>query len=439
MPQVILPHTYHAQQTGWTCGPSTALVALSTFGKQVDEATLARECGTTYDGTADIANVISVVNRRAPAAYQKHQWQGMSAPPDQVDALWRYLVDTITVQRRAVMVNIWAGPGTGVPGYPQNQTIMHYITVVGVDTDQRRVYVSDSARFQGIEHWWMGVERFAILIPPKAYAALPLSAAAPKPSLTADSLADVMGNAVSKDRYRALFPALRDAMVACGATTVERAAMWLAQIGHESGGLRWMEEIADGSAYEGRADLGNVQPGDGRRFKGRGPIQVTGRHNYGECSRWAHAKGLVPSPTFFVDQPQQLASDRYGFIGVVWYWTAARPTINAMADRRDLEGVTRAINGGLNGIDDRRTRYCRALGMGARITPTDGGFLMALSDSEQRELLEKTRYVADQLGPGFDAWGEDGDLGKNAKGQRLTLRAGIAKLLRRTEQAGGVK
>ncbi len=58
---------------------------------------------------------------------------------------------------------------------------------------------------------------------------------------------------------------------------------------------------------------------------------------------------------------------------------------------------------------------------------------MALSDAEQKELLSKTRYIADQLGPGFDSWGEDGDLGKNERGQRLTLRAGLAKLLRGAE------
>jgi predicted chitinase len=113
--------------------------------------------------------------------------------------------------------------------------------------------------------------------------------------------------------------------------------MWCAQIGHESGGLRYMEEIADGSAYEGRTDLGNTQPGDGRRFRGRGPLQVTGRHNYTKLSKWAYDKGLAQSPTFFVDQPEQLSSDRYGFVGTQWYWTVARPSLNVYADNGDLE------------------------------------------------------------------------------------------------------
>ena len=118
----------------------------------------------------------------------------------------------------------------------------------------------------------------------------------------------------------------------------------MSQVGHESGGLQFMEEIASGQQYEGRVDLGNTQPGDGRRFKGRGPIQVTGRNNYSTLSKWAFERNLVPSATFFVDQPEQLGSDQYGFIGVVWYWTSARD-MNKFADAGDIEGGSVAVNG----------------------------------------------------------------------------------------------
>lgn len=222
----------------------------------------------------------------------------------------------------------------------------------------------------------------------------------------AQVLSKAMLNALSLDRYQALLPAVTNALARCQCNTVERIAMWCAQIGHESGGLQWMEELASGAEYEGRTDLGNVVPGDGKRYKGRGPIQVTGRHNYTELSKWAYAQGLVPTATFFVDDPGQLASDRYGFIGVVWYWTVARPHINEMADARDLDGVTRAVNGGLNGLEDtpsgspgRRTRWNRCLTMGSGLLNLVGkptqleGFLMALSETEQRDLLDKVRQL----------------------------------------------
>lgn len=206
-----------------------------------------------------------------------------------------------------------------------------------------------------------------------------LEPAAAPVGMTVDTLADAMGNSLPRERYAALHPAFVEAMRAADITNINRAAMWCAQLGHESGGLRWMEEIADGSAYEGRTDLGNTRPGDGRRFKGRGPIQVTGRANYTACSAWAFGRGLVPTSTYFVDQPDELASDRYGFIGPVWYWTAARPQLNRLSDARDLDGATRAINGGTNGIDDRRARWSRCLALGDRLLPPteDGGFLMS--------------------------------------------------------------
>lgn len=186
----------------------------------------------------------------------------------------------------------------------------------------------------------------------------------PSPPAAALILADAMGKTVGDERYAQLLPAVSQALNYSQCTNLERITMWMAQIGEESGGLRWMEEIASGGEYEGRRDLGNTEPGDGKRFKGRGPIQVTGRHNYTELSKWAFSKHLIPSPTFFVDNPAQLSSDQYGFLGAIWYWTVARPQINSMCDNNDLEGVTRAINGGLHGLDERRRRWGHAKAMG---------------------------------------------------------------------------
>lgn len=133
--------------------------------------------------------------------------------------------------------------------------------------------------------------------------------------------------------------------------TLDRAAMFLAQVGHESEDLRYWEEIASGQAYEGRADLGNVEPGDGRRFKGRGPIQLTGRANY---AKYGKLLGVD-----LVADPALAATPAVGFRVAVLFWTLTHCT--PLADLGDVEAVTRIINGGLNGLADRQQRFARAL------------------------------------------------------------------------------
>jgi predicted chitinase len=194
-----------------------------------------------------------------------------------------------------------------------------------------------------------------------------------------------MGNRLDIQGYRALFPAMNQAMLAMDATTVPRAAGVISQFGTESGGLRWFTELGNNcQRYEGRDDLGNDQPGDGCRFKGRGPIQVTGRAHYTNLSRWAYERNLVPSPTFFVDNPDELASNQYGFLGAVWYWnTHKRPdnedgiakTCNEYCDEMDIVGLTRCVNGGTHGLEDpwpagRRALWDAALAMGDDILPS---------------------------------------------------------------------
>lgn len=239
------------------------------------------------------------------------------------------------------------------------------------------------------------------------------------------TLSAAMGGTLPAARYDQLLPSFNAAMIAADITTVNRAAMWCAQLGHESAGLRYMEELASGAAYEGRADLGNTQRGDGVRFKGRGPIQVTGRANARDCSKWAYGRGLVPSPTFFVDDPAKLASDEYGFIGPVWYWVAARPQLNGLSDSGDLVGVTRAINGGTNGLDDRRARYTRCLALGTKLLPTQEASMATVDD-----INRKLDLILDQLGPKHPLWPDSSSMGKDANGKELTFRDGLAKYIR---------
>lgn len=267
---------------------------------------------------------------------------------------------------------------------------------------------------------------------------------APVGGLTAGVLARAMG--CSEGRAVELLDAFVGAMRAADITSVERAAMFVAQIGHESAGLQFMEEIASGAAYEGRADLGNVHPGDGVRFKGSGPIQLTGRANFRAFTRWANERGLTDLD--FEARPELVRSDpRWGFLAASWYWTVARPQINAMSDRGDLEGVTRAINGGLNGLADRRARYGRALSLGANLLPKSGGLTVSEADriikhfedfvtgylgpliSDVKDLREQVTGSRDSI-PGdlvasYRGWPQ---LGQNADGNNLGLVDAVAAL-----------
>lgn len=135
--------------------------------------------------------------------------------------------------------------------------------------------------------------------------------------------------------------------------TALRLAHFMGQCAHESGGFIYMEEIASGQAYEGRRDLGNTQPGDGRRYKGRGPIQLTGRANYRAFGREV---GID-----FEAHPEIVAYPSIGLMAAVRYWNSR--DLNVKADADDLIGITKAINGGQNGLDDRRVRTAKAKGL----------------------------------------------------------------------------
>lgn len=137
-----------------------------------------------------------------------------------------------------------------------------------------------------------------------------------------------------------------------GIDTLLRVRHFIAQIAHESGEFRYVQEIASGRAYEGRKDLGNTQPGDGVKFKGRGLIQVTGRSNYQRCSL------ALFGDTRLLEKPELLEHPDYAVRSACWFWKANY--LNALADRDDIRAVTRRINGGYNGIDHRVQLYQRA-------------------------------------------------------------------------------
>lgn len=131
-----------------------------------------------------------------------------------------------------------------------------------------------------------------------------------------------------------------------------RLAHFMAQLVHESGSFRYMEELASGQAYEGRTDLGNVQPGDGKRYKGRGVLQITGRSNYRYFGR-----------RIGVDierHPEIAAIPSISLHLALEYWRDRK--LNALADADDIRGITRKINGGWNGLADREKHLAKIKG-----------------------------------------------------------------------------
>jgi putative chitinase len=117
--------------------------------------------------------------------------------------------------------------------------------------------------------------------------------------------------------------------------TVPRAAAFLAQLAWESASFHYMEEVADGSAYEGRKSLGNTQPGDGKRYKGRGFIQLTGRANY-DAAGAALKLDLIT-------HPELAATPAVAARVAAWYWMTRG--LNALADKFNFTAITKAING----------------------------------------------------------------------------------------------
>lgn len=159
--------------------------------------------------------------------------------------------------------------------------------------------------------------------------------------LDAATLAQIMPYA--KDKAALYAPLLDSAMCEFDINTPARQASFLAQVGHESGQLRYVRELASGAAYEGRKDLGNMQPGDGERYRGRGLIQITGRDNY--------TAAMMALDVDVVEHPELLETPVLACRSAAWFWKSHG--LNELADAGDQVKVTRRINGGTNGLADR--------------------------------------------------------------------------------------
>ena len=186
-------------------------------------------------------------------------------------------------------------------------------------------------------------------------------------TLTAEQLRDTVQ--CSLVRASAWLPHINETLYLFQIDAPIRSAAFLAQIAHESGNLAYTTEIWGPTpaqrGYEGRSNLGNTQPGDGPRFRGHGLIQITGRANHAAARDGLRAQrwGLSGVPDFEA-RPDQLALPRWAALSAGLFWWSHG--LSALADSRQYELITKRINGGLNGADERRALYklaCKTLGV----------------------------------------------------------------------------
>lgn len=184
-------------------------------------------------------------------------------------------------------------------------------------------------------------------------------------NLTADILKGILPHitAANIDKW---LPLLQEILPAYDINTPQRLGGYLAQVGEESESFAAVIEDDSGEEYNGRKDLGNTQPGDGPRFKGRGPIQITGRNNYEWCSKdLFNDDRLVKDPTLLEDPAT-------GVKASCWFWTVVKP-LNKVCDHPEdwttvfkgktytkIMWLTLLINGGENGLPVREANYARA-------------------------------------------------------------------------------
>lgn len=178
-------------------------------------------------------------------------------------------------------------------------------------------------------------------------------------AITEKQLQQILPNA---GRQAGVFvPALNAAMGKYAVITRPRIAAFLAQIGHESGQLQYVRELGNGkylSKYDtGRLALrlGNTPEadGDGQKYRGRGLIQVTGRANYEACSEALFGDARL------LATPELLEHPVYASMSAGWFWH--KNGLNSLADKGDFLTITKRINGGTNGLEDREALYKRAL------------------------------------------------------------------------------
>lgn len=182
--------------------------------------------------------------------------------------------------------------------------------------------------------------------------------------LTAEQIKEISPS-TPLERIKTFLPHLNEYLPKFGIDTPIEVSSFLAQVLHESGGLKWLREIwgptVVQSRYEGRKDLGNVIAGDGEKFKGRGLIQVTGRANYAAISK------AIFGDERLLREPEILATPQYGTLSSCIYWKSRN--LDAFDDDFSIKEETKKVNGGYNGLEDREKYFQRAIKILGAIHP----------------------------------------------------------------------
>jgi len=235
-------------------------------------------------------------------------------------------------------------------------------------------------------------------------------------------------------RRRELLPFLQAAMTEFGIDRPAREAAFIAQLAHESGQFKFMEEIWGPTDAQKRYEpastlattLGNTEAGDGKLFKGRGPIQITGRANY---QRFGNLLGLD-----LIADPSRAAKPEVAFRIAGLFWS--KKGLNELADRATPEGfreITRRINGGFNGLPDRQKFYdaaCRVLGVTDAPRSIGGGWTTAPHDPDAAPRSVEAAEAEPDFTRGFEAISAEPaprkKAAKKAKKKGTTARTGTA-------------
>lgn len=422
------PRVQVAQETGWWCGPATVQNILASRGINRSEASLAQRMGTTTNGTNHIGLLRDVLNAELPAAdYRVVQLPNDPPSAAQRENLWQHIVASINAGF-GVAINIVAppsnypravAPSTESPAYGGG-TVYHYIAAMGYsDVGGKRVWIADSG-FRPFGYW-VSLAQLATLIPPKGYTYAAGKTAAPTPPAPATWFDEDVSKTFGFGRSRPL-----SGLVGIAIHTTESDASTKAR---------------DVAAYQARTETGSynviVDSTGHRLLCNTDDWQVWATGNKGNDVLLHLAFVARASWT----RDQWLAQDKMLRAGatVVRHWCDVRKIPMQRVTAATLPGIlghadTR-VWGGTDHTDpgpgfpwDRFIELVKG--------STAGGFLMALSDAEQRELLDTTRQnqkdiakILDQLGPKHETWSEASSFGVDDQGRERTLRDGlIAKL-----------